>query len=76
VGCHTIRGVSTGALGPDLTTFGSRRTLAAGMLPNTVDTVAAWLKDPPALKPGSKMPALALSDAQALALATYLLSLK
>jgi cytochrome c oxidase subunit II len=77
VGCHTIRGVSAaGALGPDLTTFGSRRTLAAGMLPNTVDTVTAWLKDPPALKPGSKMPALALSDDQARALATYLLSLK
>jgi len=76
VGCHAIRGVSTGALGPDLTTFGSRRTLAAGMLPNTVDTVTAWLKDPPALKPGSKMPALALTEAQARALATYLMSLK
>src|SRR3989454_5016692 len=34
VGCHTIRGVSTGSLGPDLTTFGSRRTLAAGMFPS------------------------------------------
>jgi len=76
VGCHTIRGVSTGALGPDLTTFGSRRTLAAGLLPNTVDTVTAWLKDPPALKPGSKMPSLALTDAQARAVAAYLMSLK
>src|SRR5206468_177864 len=35
VACHTIRGVSAGVLGPDLTTFGSRRTLAAGMFPNT-----------------------------------------
>src|SRR5262249_42538080 len=26
VGCHTIRGVSSGALGPDLTSFGSRHT--------------------------------------------------
>lgn len=76
VGCHTIRGVSTGVLGPDLTTFGSRRTLAAGMLPNTLDTVTAWLKDPPAIKPGSKMPALALTEAQARALATYLTGLK
>ena len=76
VGCHTIRGVSAGALGPDLTTFGSRRTLAAGMLPNTVQTVAAWLKNPPALKPGAKMPALGLTDDQARAVATYLLSLK
>ena len=76
VGCHTIRGVSTGTLGPDLTTFGSRGTLAAGILPNTVETVTAWLKNPPALKPGAKMPALGLTDDQARALATYLLSLK
>ena len=61
VGCHTIRGVSSGALGPDLTTFGSRHTLAAGILPNTVDNVAAWLKNPPALKPDAKMPALGLT---------------
>ena len=36
----------------------------------------AWLKDPPALKPGSKMPSLNLSDAEAKALAAYLASLK
>ena len=76
VGCHTIRGVSTGALGPDLTTFGSRRTLAAGMLPNTVEAVTVWLKNPPALKPGAKMPPLGLTDVQARAVATYLLSLQ
>ena len=76
VGCHTIRGVSTGALGPDLTTFGSRRTLAAGMFPSTVETVAAWLRNPTALKPGSKMPALGLTDDQARAVAAYLVSLK
>ena len=76
VGCHTIRGVSSGALGPDLTTFGSRHTLAAGLLPISVDNVAAWLKNPPALKPDAKMPALGLTDAQARAVATYLLSLR
>jgi cytochrome c oxidase subunit II len=76
VGCHTIRGVSTSVLGPDLTTFGSRRTLAAGILPNTPETVAAWLKNPPALKPAAKMPALGLTDEQARAVAAYLLSLK
>jgi cytochrome c oxidase subunit II len=76
VGCHTIRGVSTGVLGPDLTHFGSRRTVGAGMWPNTVDNVVAWLKDPPALKPGVKMPDLGLTDEQARAIATYLLELK
>lgn len=76
VGCHTVRGVSAGVVGPDLTHFGSRETLAAGILPNTLDTVTAWIEDPPAIKPGAKMPALGLTDAQARAVAAYLLSLK
>ena len=41
VGCHTVKGVSAGVLGPDLTHFGSRRTVAGGLLPNTPDTLAA-----------------------------------
>src|SRR2546425_213535 len=76
VGCHTIRGVSAGVLGPDLTTFGSRRTLAAGMFPNTPERVAEWVKNPGGLKPGVKMPALGLTDDQARAVAAYLASLK
>jgi cytochrome c oxidase subunit 2 len=76
VGCHTIRGVSAGALGPDLSHFGSRELFGAGLWPTTVDNVVAWLKDPPALKPGSRMPNLHLSDAEAKALAVYLTSLK
>lgn len=76
VGCHTIRGVSTGALGPDLTHFGSRALFGAGLWPTTVEHVVAWVKDPPALKPGSKMPNLHLTDAEARALAIYLTSLK
>lgn len=42
VGCHTIRGVSGGILGPDLTHFGSCRTFAGATLPTTTDHVAAW----------------------------------
>ncbi len=76
VGCHTIRGVSAGALGPDLTHFGSRATLAAGLLPNTLENVIVWVKDPTLIKPGAKMPALGLSDTEAQAVATYLLGLK
>jgi len=76
VACHTIRGVSAGVLGPDLTTFGSRRTLAAGMFPNTPERVAEWVKNPGGLKPGVKMPALGLTDDQARAVAAYLASLK
>lgn len=76
VGCHTIKGVSAGVLAPDLTHFGSRTMLAAGMWPNTLENVAEWVKDPQRLKPGVKMPALGLTDAQAKAVAAYLLSLK
>ena len=76
VGCHTIRGVSAGVLGPDLTHFGSRATLGAGLLPNRLETLTLWLKEPAVVKPGVKMPNLNLTDDQARALATYLLSLK
>jgi cytochrome c oxidase subunit II len=76
VGCHTIRGVSSGVLGPDLTHFGSRALFGAGLWPTTPDNVAAWVKDPPRLKPGAKMPNLHLSDADSKAVAAYLMGLK
>jgi cytochrome c oxidase subunit II len=76
VGCHTIAGVSTGVLGPTLTHFGSRGTLAAGMWPNTPDNVATWVRDPQGLKPGVKMPNLGLTAAQAKDVAAYLSALK
>ena len=76
VGCHTISGVSAGVLGPNLSHFGSRTTLAAGMWPNTPDNVAAWVHDPPRLKPGVKMPPVGLTEEQAKAVAAYLVGLK
>ena len=76
VGCHTVRGVSAGLVGPDLTHFGSRRTVAAGLLPSTLENVAAFVENPPAVKPGVKMPSLGLTAEQARAVAAYLLSLK
>jgi len=76
VGCHTIAGVSAGVLAPNLTHFGSRTTLAAGMWPNTPANVAEWVRDPQRLKPGAKMPDLGLTDEQAKAVAAYLTTLK
>ena len=76
VGCHTIAGVSGGVLGPNLSHFGGRTMLAAGMWPNTPDNVAAWVRDPQRLKPGVKMPDLGLTDEQAKAVAAYLTGLK
>src|SRR5262249_10446451 len=76
VGCHTIQGVSGGVIGPDLTHVGSRRTIAAGLLPNTPENLPAWLRAPQRIKPRGKMPNLGLGEADARALATYLTSLK
>ena len=76
VGCHRIDGVSAGAVGPDLSHFGSRKTIAGGTLPNTPAALARWLTNPPAVKPGSLMPDLKLADPEVTALVAYLQSLK
>jgi cytochrome c oxidase subunit 2 len=76
VGCHTIRGVSGGQLGPDLTHFASRRSIAGGILANTPENLARWLRNPPAVKPGSLMPDLQLTDEQVAALVAYLGALR
>ena len=48
---------NAGTTGPELTHLASRRTMAAGILPLDRDTLAAWIRDPAALKPGALMPA-------------------
>jgi len=75
--CHTIRGVSPElSVAPDLTHLAGRSTLAAGLLENNPANLAAWLKDPQALKPGSHMPSLKLTDAEVGDLVAYFGSLK
>ncbi|MEY2880694.1 MAG: hypothetical protein RLZZ15_3074, partial [Verrucomicrobiota bacterium] len=54
--CHTIRGhQATGVTAPDLTHFGARTTLAAGLLENNPEQLQRWIHDPIAVKPGNKM---------------------
>ena len=75
--CHSIQGTKAGSkAGPDLTHLASRRTIAAGSLPNTRGALAGWIVDPQRIKPGAKMPANALSPKDLDALLTYLQSLK
>jgi cytochrome c oxidase subunit 2 len=75
--CHTIRGTEAGGrFGPDLTHFGSRKTLAAGALPMSREAIAEWIIDPQATKPGSNMPAADLTPREAFALADYLEGLR
>ncbi|HEY1559591.1 MAG TPA: c-type cytochrome [Caulobacteraceae bacterium] len=75
--CHAVRGTSAhGDKGPDLTHLMSRRTLAAGVVPNDVDGLSGWIANPQALKPGALMPATYLSGPQLARLRAYLESLK
>lgn len=74
--CHTVDGTTAqGRVGPDLSDFGGRTTLAAGLLPNTPENLEAWLRDPQGVKPGALMPRLNLSDADIEALTAFLHSL-
>ena len=76
-GCHAIEGTpAVQRLGPSLTHFGRRRTLASGILENDAENLRRWLKDPPAVKPGSKMPNLNLTDQQITYMVAYLQSLQ
>ncbi|MHB8647493.1 MAG: cytochrome c oxidase subunit II [Thermomicrobiales bacterium] len=71
--CHAIAGTGASAqVGPDLTHFGGRDTIGAGVLDNTPENLAKWLKDPQAVKPGNHMPDLQLTDDQIRALVAYL----
>lgn len=76
IACHAIQGISFGVLGPDLNHLGSRSMLAGGILDNTAENLAAWLRDPVATKPGSLMPVIGLSEEEVAALVAYLQSLQ
>ena len=73
--CHTIDGLSAGTVGPALNHFGSKSDIA-GVGPNNRENLIKWLKDPPAMKPGTAMPNNGLSDEDAAQLADFLLALK
>ncbi|MBB4638183.1 cytochrome c oxidase subunit II [Longimicrobium terrae] len=82
-GCHVIKGTPmVGRTGPVLTHFGRRRTLAAGIMENNAANLHSWIRNAPAVKPGSKMPQLggdvqnALSDEQISYIVAYLQSLQ
>jgi cytochrome c oxidase subunit 2 len=75
--CHTVLGTTASAThGPDLTHVASRRTLAAGTLPNTPAALRSWIRDPQKFKPGSTMPASNLSDEDLDALVAWLETLR
>ena len=83
-GCHTIPLIpgASGTIGPNLGPHDqvpplSQRPMIAtfpqGTVPNTsVDDLAKWIQNPAALKPGTAMPTLGLSQDEATAAAAFL----
>lgn len=80
--CHAIDGLESSPeddsllAGPNLTHLASRQTFAAALLENTPANLRRWIDDPPALKPGAKMPDYNLSPEQIDAVVAYLQTLE
>src|ERR1051326_5677022 len=74
--CHQIPGIAgaDGRVGPRLANL-SKRTILAGQLPNKPDNLILWIEHPRHVRPGSDMPELGVSDAEARDIAAYLYSL-
>jgi len=77
INCHAVAGTAAnGRFGPDLTHLMSRDTIASGAASNTHANLRRWIQDPNSFKPGSKMPAMGLSDTELDAVTQYLETLR
>jgi len=75
--CHAIAGTpASGTVGPDLTHFASRRTIAAGSMPMGEGNLYGWIADPQSIKPGTKMPTIGLEPNELHSVVAYLETLK
>ena len=76
-GCHTVRDTEAqGTLGPDLSDFGSRRTLGAVAVENNKANLAGWIANSQSIKPGNLMPPVTLEPDELLNLLEYLENLR
>ncbi|QJW84144.1 cytochrome c [Ramlibacter terrae] len=75
--CHAIPGVpaSRGEVAQPLAAW-SQRSYIAGRVPNRIESLARWIVAPQSLVPGTTMPAMGVSPADAQAMAAYLFSLE
>ncbi|MFC7400586.1 c-type cytochrome [Chelatococcus sp. GCM10030263] len=76
-GCHTIPGVpgARGTVGPGLAGM-SDRGFIAGVLPNTPENLARWIRDARSINPHTAMPTTGVSEADADSMAAYLYALQ
>jgi len=75
--CHFIPNVqgSNGDAGPSLEYMG-RLSYIAGGIPNQPDNMIRFLQNPPAVKPGTLMPSLGISEEEARHMAAYMYTLR
>ncbi|MCA1857916.1 c-type cytochrome [Massilia oculi] len=75
--CHAIPGVqgAAGRAGPALDTIG-RLSYIAGRIPNQPANMQHWLRAPHALKPGTEMPPMGLTEQEARHVAAFLYTLR
>lgn len=75
--CHVIPGVvgAGGLVGPPLDRF-ARRTVLAGTMPNRPEYLIRWVRFPQELQPGSAMPNMGVTEADARHIAAYLYTLR
>jgi cytochrome c oxidase subunit 2 len=77
INCHTIEGtLADGRFGPNLRHLMSRDTIASGVASNTPANLRLWIQNPNAIKPGSLMPAMNLTDQQLNEVTEYMLTLR
>ncbi|MGN6551166.1 MAG: c-type cytochrome [Pararhizobium sp.] len=76
-GCHVIPGVpgANGRTGPALVDLGQQKFIA-GTLPNTPDSLVAFVRDARRFVPHGAMPSTGISEADARAIAAYLYQLR
>lgn len=74
--CHDIPGIAwpKGRVGPPLDDF-AKQSLIAGRVPNRPDNLAAFVRDAPAVVPGSAMPKMPLNPQESRDVAAYLYTL-
>jgi cytochrome c len=76
-GCHIIPGVpgATSTIGPSLEKIASR-TFLGGQIQNTPENMLRWIQQPQEIDPGTAMPNLGVTDADARDIAAHLYTLR
>lgn len=75
--CHTIPGVAgaNGRVAPTLVGFAGRENFAGGLVTNTPEKLIRWIENPQVVKPGTAMPNIGVTEADARDIAAYLYTL-